>query len=225
MTAAGTAVPALTMRPFPYRWLLWLATALLALAVRAADLMEDVDYRVIPKQQLSDTERIEVVYFFYYGCTWCYQFEPYVADWLKNKPTDVSFRRVPALRNSKWITLTRAFYTYEALDLLPRLHAPTFRAFHRDDVNLQSEGTLFDWVEKQGVDRKRFEQVFQSEAVTARLANSRALTNAFEVESTPSVAVDGRYLTSSGMTGGVAQLITAVEELIKMVREERRGAK
>ena len=225
MTAAGTAVPALTMRPFRYRWLLWLATALLALAVRAADLMEDVDYRVIPKQQLSDTERIEVVYFFYYGCTWCYQFEPYVADWLKNKPTDVSFRRVPALRNSKWITLTRAFYTYEALDLLPRLHAPTFRAFHRDDVNLQSEGTLFDWVEKQGVDRKRFEQVFQSEAVTARLANSRALTNAFEVESTPSVAVDGRYLTSSGMTGGIAQLITAVEELIKMVREERRGAK
>jgi thiol:disulfide interchange protein DsbA len=213
------------MRPFRYGWLLCLATALLPLALRAADLMEDVDYRVIPKQQLSDTERIEVVYFFYYGCTWCYQFEPYVANWLKNKPTDVSFRRVPALRNSKWITLTRAFYAYEALDLLPRLHAPTFRAFHRDDVNLQSEGTLFDWVEKQGVDRKRFEQVFQSEAVTARLANSRALTNAFQVESTPSVAVDGRYLTSSGMTGGVAQLITAVEELIKMVREERRGAK
>ena len=211
------------MRSSRYRWLLCLAATLLAFAVHGADLMEDVDYRVIPKQQLSDTERIEVVYFFYYGCTWCYQFEPYVADWLKNKPTDVSFRRVPALRTSKWITLTRAFYTYEALDLLPRLHAPTFRAFHRDDLNLQSEGTLFDWIEKQGVDRKRFEAVFQSEAVTARVMNSRALTNAFEVESTPSVAVDGRYLTSSGMTGGVAQLMEVVEALIKMVREERRG--
>ncbi len=213
------------MQLFCYRWLLCLAIALLPLAVRAADPMEEVDYRVIPKQQLSDTERIEVVYFFYYGCTWCYQFEGYVADWLKNKPTDVSFRRVAAVRSSKWITLTRAFYTYEALDLLPRLHAATFRAFHREDVNLQSESTLFDWVEKQGVGRKRFEEVFQSEAVTARVMNSRAITNAFEVESTPSVAVDGRYLTSSGMTGGVAQLITVVEALIKMVREERRGAK
>ena len=219
-------VPALDpMRPFRWRWLPCLVLALLPCVVRGADLMEDVDYRAIPKQQLTDTERIEVVYFFYYGCTWCYQFEPYVADWLKNKPTDVSFRRVPALRSSKWITLTRAFYAYEALDLLPRLHAPTFRAFHRDDINLQSESTLFDWVEKQGVDRKRFEETFQSEAVTARLMNSRALTNAFEVESTPSVAVDGRYLTSCGMTGGVAQLITVVEALIKMVREERRGAK
>ena len=213
------------MRLLCYRWLLCLAAALLPFAARGADLMEDVDYRVIPKQQLSDTERIEVVYFFYYGCSWCYEFEPYMADWLKNKPTDVSFRRIPALRSSKWITLTRTYYTYEALDLLPRLHAPTFRAFHRDDVNLQSESALFDWVEKQGVDRKRFEAAFKSEAITARVANSRALTNAFEVESTPSVAVDGRYITSSGMTGGVAQLMTVVEALVNMVREERRGPK
>jgi len=213
------------MRLFYCRWLLCLTAALLPFTVRGADLMEEVDYRVIPKQQLTDTERIEVVYFFYYGCTWCYQFEPYVADWLKNKPTDVSFRRVPALRNSKWVTLTRTYYTYEALDLLPRLHALTFRAFHRDDVNLQSEGALFDWVEKQGVERKRFEEVFKSQAITARVMNSRALTNAFEVESTPSVAVDGRYITSSGMTGGVAQLMSVVEALIKMAREERRGAK
>jgi thiol:disulfide interchange protein DsbA len=201
------------------------AVLLLPLAVHGSELMEDVDYRVIPKQQLSDTERIEVVYFFYYGCTWCYQFEPYIGDWLKNKPTDVSFRRVPALRNSKWITLTRAFYAYEALDLLPRLHAKTFHAFHRDEVNLQSESTLFDWVEKQGVERKRFEEVFHSDAITASTMNSRTLTDAFQVESTPSVAVDGRYLTSSGMTGGVAELVTTVEELIKMVREERRSGK
>jgi len=201
------------------------ALALQPALARGLDLMEDVDYRVIPKQQLSNTERIEVVYFFYYGCTWCYQFEPYMTDWLKSKPTDVSFRRVPALRNSKWITLTRAFYTYEALDLLPRLHVQTFRAFHREEVNLQSEGALFDWVEQHGVERKRFEEVFRSDAVTARMMTSRALTDSFQVESTPSVAVDGRYLTSSGMAGGVAELMTVVEALIKMVREERRGAK
>ena len=203
-----------------------LTTVLLLTGVaRGAELMEDVDYRVIPKQKLSDTERIEVAYFFYYGCSWCYQFESFITEWLKNKPTDVSFRRVPALRSSKWITLTRAFYAYEALDLLPRLHAKTFQAFHRDEINLQSESALFDWVEKQGVDRKRFEEVFRSEAVTERMMNSRALTDAFRIESTPSVAVDGRYLTSSGMTGGVAELMTTVEELIRMVREERRGEK
>lgn len=214
------------MRLAWYRCLACLTAALLLFGTaHGADLMEDVDYRVIPRQKLSDTERIEVAYFFYYGCSWCYQFEPFIGEWLKSKPTDVSFRRIPALRSSKWITLTRAFYTYEALDLLPRLHAKTFQAFHNDEVNLQSESALFDWVEKQGVDRKRFEEVFRSEAVTERMMSSRALTDAFRIESTPSVAVDGRYLTSSGMTGGVAELMTTVEALIRTVREERRGEK
>jgi thiol:disulfide interchange protein DsbA len=203
---------------------LLLLAAVLSLALpAAADLMEDVDYRVIPKQRLSDTERIEVVYFFYYGCQWCYQFEPLVEDWLKKKPVDVSFRRVPALRNTKWIVLTRAYYTFETMELLPRLHAKTFRAFHQEDVNLQSEGNLFDWVAKQGVNRDRFEQVFRSDAVNARMMDSRALTDSFEVESTPSVAVDGRYITSSGMTDGVAQLMSVMDQLIQMVRDERRG--
>jgi thiol:disulfide interchange protein DsbA len=206
------------------RQLLLAALFLMWCAGLRADLMEDVDYRVIPKQQLTDTERIEVIYFFYYGCQWCYQFESYVSDWLKSKPTDVSFRRVPALRNTKWATLTRAFYTYEALSLLPQLHAKTFRAFHQEDLNLQSEGTLFDWVAEQGVARERFQEVFQSDAVTGRIMHSRELTYAFEIDSTPSVAVDGRYLTSSGMTGGVAQLMEVTEQLVQMVRDERRRA-
>jgi len=190
-----------------------------------ADLMEDVDYRVIPRRRLSNTERIEVVYFFYYGCQWCYRFEPYVADWLRKKPTDVSFRRIPALRNSRWITLTRAYYTFDALGLLPRLHDRAFQAFHKNDVNLQSESTLFDWVAKQGVDRDRFEEVFRSDSVTAHMYDSRELTDAFEVESTPTVVVDGRYLSSSGMVGGVAELILVMQDLIDLVRSERRAVK
>jgi len=187
--------------------------------------MEDVDYVVIPRQRLSNTERIEVAYFFYYGCQWCYQFEPLVADWLKQKPVDVSFRRIPALRNTRWITLTRAYYAYDALGLLPKLHAKTFDAFHRDEVNLQSESELFHWVARQGVERKHFEEVFHSDAVTARMMESRVLTDSFQVASTPSVAVDGRYLTDSGMTGGAGPLLMVVEELIRIARADRRGAR
>jgi thiol:disulfide interchange protein DsbA len=192
-------------------------------AAQRSDLMEDVDYVVIPQQRLSNTERIEVAYFFYYGCQWCFQFEPLMTEWLKQKPVDVSFRRIPALRNSRWITLTRAYHAFDMLGLLPKLHAKTFNAFHHDELNLQSEGELFDWVARQGVDRKRFEEVFRSDAVTARLMESRELTDAFHIESTPSVAVDGRYVTSSGLTGGVAQLMTTVDELVRMARSERRG--
>jgi protein dithiol oxidoreductase (disulfide-forming) len=206
-----------------------LSTLLVLLSARRApaqrvEPMEDVDYVVIPRQRLSNTERIEVVYFFYYGCQWCFRFEPVIAEWLKQKPIDVSFQRIPALRNTRWITLTRAYYAFDMLGLLPKLHAKAFNAFHRDDVNLQSEGALFDWVARQSVDRKRFEEAFRSDEVTAHMMDSRALTDAFQIESTPSVAVDGRYVTNSGITGGVSQLMAVVEELVRMVRAERRGS-
>ena len=217
-----------TQRRTALRWLA--ASPLLSLRWAAAqsersELMEDVDYVVIPRQRLSNTERIEVAYFFYYGCQWCFKFEPVIGEWLKQKPVDVSFRRIPALRNTRWITLTRAYYAFDALGLLPKLHAKAFNAFHRDDVNLQSESELFDWVARQGVDRKRFEEVFRSDVVTTRMMDSRALTDAFQIESTPSVAVDGRYLTNSGMTGGVGQLMTVVDELVRLARTERRAVR
>ena len=202
-----------------------LALIVLVGSATGADLMEDVDYRVIPKQSLTATERIEVVYFFYYGCQWCYRFEPYVNEWLKRKPVDVSFRRVPALRNTKWITLTRAYYTYDSLALLPRLHAKTFQTFHESDVDLTTESGLFDWVARQGVKRELFEETFHSEAISTQMLQSRALTNAFQIDSTPSVAVDGRYISDSGMTGGAAQLMDVVEGLVQMARDERRRRK
>jgi thiol:disulfide interchange protein DsbA len=187
--------------------------------------MEDVDYFVIPRQRLANTERIEVAYFFYYGCQWCYRFEPLISEWLKQKPVDVSFRRIPALRNTRWATLTRAFYAFDAMGLLPKLHAKTFEAFHRDEVNLQSEGELIDWVSRQGVERKRFEVVFHSDEITMRMMESRALTDAFQIQSTPSVAVDGRYVTNSGMTGGVGPMMEVVDELIRVARAERHSGR
>ena len=161
-----------------------------------------------PAAALSDTERIEVVYFFYYGCQWCYQFEPLVADWLKQKPVDVSFRR-SRLCATRSGSRSRAPTTRTSAGSAPaaaraRPSAPsiattsTCRARAPCSTGSQSRAST----------ASASKRCFSSDAVTARMTDSRALTDAFEVDSTPSVAVDGRYLTSSGMTGGVAQLMS-----------------
>jgi thiol:disulfide interchange protein DsbA len=199
----------------------------LPLAARAGpvDLLEDADYRVIPQQPIADPRRVEVVEFFYYGCRWCNEFEPYLNEWLGRKPADVDFFRQPALRSARWETLTAAYYALEAVGALPRLHALVFRAYHRDDLDLESRGELLKWVDKQGVDRKRFEQALASDAVRGKVDAARELTDRYQIESTPSVVVDGRYLTSSGMAGGVAQLMDVVEQLVVLAREDRAAAR
>jgi protein dithiol oxidoreductase (disulfide-forming) len=205
------------------RWML-LAAAVAASPrpALAVDLLEDADYRVIPQQRLADPKRIEVIEFFYYGCRWCNEFQPYLEGWLKQKPADVDFRYQPAIRNTRWLVLTKAFFALQALGELPRLHSRMYRAYHRDEVNLEDEAVLTGWLLKQGIELKPFELLMRSDEVLAKVQAAREATYSYEVDSTPSVVVDGRYLTSSGIAGGVVQLMKVVEDLIIHARQERR---
>jgi hypothetical protein len=65
----------------------------------------------------------------------------------------------------------------------------------------------------------------QSDETMARVQAAREMTIAYRVDSTPSVVVDGRYATNSGMTGGVAGLMEVTEALIALARRDRRPAK
>jgi thiol:disulfide interchange protein DsbA len=187
----------------------------------AVDLLEEVDYRLIARQPLADPARIEVVEFFYYGCHWCSEFEPHLNDWLGRKPADVVFRYQPAIRNTRWLVLTKAFYAFRALGVQPQLHARIYRAYHREEINLEDEAVLTAWALKQGVALKPLERLLGSDEVMAEVQAARAATDAYEIETTPSVVVDGRYLTSSGMIGGVGELMRVVEDLIVLARQER----
>ena len=203
-----------------------LAAAALPLAARAADAFEPfegVDFRAISPQPTPNPGRIEVVEFFYYGCKWCYEAQPYVDEWLGRKPSDVDFRYQPAIRNTRWLVLTKAFFVLQALGELPRLHTALYRAYHRDDVNVEDEALLTGWALKQGIELKPFEQLLASDEIMAKVQRAREATYAYGVESTPSMAVDGRYLTSSGMAGGVVQMMEVVEALVRQVREARKG--
>ncbi|HEY7759264.1 MAG TPA: thiol:disulfide interchange protein DsbA/DsbL [Burkholderiales bacterium] len=187
----------------------------------AGDLLEELDYRLIAQQPLADPARIEVVEFFYYGCRWCSELEPHLNDWLGRKPADVAFRYQPAIRNTRWLVLTKAFYAFRALGVQPQLHGHIYRAYHREEVNLEDEAVLTAWALKQGVALKPLERLLGSDEVMAQVQAAREATDAYEIETTPSVVVDGRYLTSSGMTGGVGELMRVVEDLIVLARQER----
>lgn len=203
------------------RHLLGLAAVLLAPRASAVDLLEDHDYRVIDPQPVGDPARIEVIEFFYYGCRWCNELEPYLDEWLRRKPKDVAFRHQPAIRNTRWLALTKAYFALQTIGHLERLHAGLYRAYHREERNLEDEAELVRWVAKQGIARAHFEMVLNSDEIMAQVEEARRATYAYTVESTPTLVVDGRYLTSSGMAGGVAELMPIVEDLIVLARQER----
>jgi thiol:disulfide interchange protein DsbA len=211
------------MQPGRRRFLALSAGAALAAALpaRAIDLLEGADYTLIPQQPVADPRRIEVVEFFYYGCRWCNELQPYVEEWVTRKPRDVDFRYQPAIRNTRWLVLTKAFFTLQALGQLPRLHSKLYRAYHRDGVNLEDEAVLTGWALKQGIELKPFEALMRAPETMAKVEAARNDTYAYQIESTPSLVVNGRYLTSSGLAGGIVQVMDVLESLVVMVRQQR----
>jgi thiol:disulfide interchange protein DsbA len=182
---------------------------LAALAQRTPDY-----YEVNPPQPVEATDKIEVLEFFWYGCIHCYNLEPKIDTWLKTLPKDVEFRRVPAVFNDRWALDASIYYAFEALGFVDKLHRPIFDAIHRDRLRTDDWQQLSAWLEKQGVDPKKFETTVKSFGVQSKTKRAIRLTSGYKIDGTPAMAVHGRYTvpSSEAMLGIVNQLVAQVRK-------------
>lgn len=170
----------------------------------------------------SPKDKIEVLQFFYYGCPHCFDQQPLLEDWLAKKPADVEFRFVPALRDDKWIPLTKAFFALDILGEGRRLHRPIYDVINFDGVMLSDEDKLVAWVEHNGIERARFLAVYNSDEVKAKVEAARKATTDYGVKATPTLVVGGKYLFTSGLAGSHYEAMRLLDQTIAQVRQERK---
>lgn len=183
--------------------------------------IEDVDYVLIEPQAPAADGPIEVIEFFYYGCETCHRLEPLIEAWRRTLPVDVQFRRVPALRRMDWVPLTGLYYALQELGALDRLHGEVYRAVHEQGRNLGSIKEALAWGQSHGLERARLEELLRSDAVAASVQRARDATVAYGIRSTPSLIVDGRYLTGAAIVGSLEDLLPVLDGLIAKARAER----
>ncbi|HEY0296664.1 MAG TPA: thiol:disulfide interchange protein DsbA/DsbL [Bordetella sp.] len=176
-------------------------------------------YRDVSPAQPSDSPgKIEVLEFFAYTCPHCAAMEPMVAEWLKTAPQDVAFKQVPIAWNASMKPLQQLYYALQAvgrLDLSPKV----FNAIHVEHQRIFTKDAIVDWAVKQGVDRDKFLAVFDSFAVQSQVQRADQLSQAYNVDGTPSYTVGGKYLTSPVLAGNTYEgALQEVDKLIPMAR-------
>jgi thiol:disulfide interchange protein DsbA len=144
-----------------------------------------------------------------------------LAGWLRKLPPDVSFRRVPALRRMEWVPLTRLYFVLEEAGALDRLHGEVYKAVHEKSIDLGDSGEVMKWAEMNGLDRAGFEKILNSERMSVKVQKARDTTVAYGIRATPSMVVDGKYLTGGVMLGSLEALLPVVDGLIDKARKER----
>ena len=181
------------------------------------------DYQVLDKPVATEANngKIELIEFFWYSCPHCNAFEPTFVQWLKNAPKDVLVRRVPVAFRDDFAPQQRLFYTLEAMDLLEKLHARVFAAVHVERLPLNTEALILGWIEKQGVDKDKFAEIYKSFSVASKIKRATQLQNEFRIEGVPSFGIAGRYYTDGSMAGGMERALKVAESLIAQSRSAR----
>jgi thiol:disulfide interchange protein DsbA len=197
-----------------------LALAAAALPAAAQQLKRDVDYRVIPQQPLEDPTRVEVIDFFFYACPYCNELQPYLERWQKRKSADVLYRHVPVVRHDTWVPLAKTYYTLEAMGEVERLHAAVYHSYHVDELAMSQDKVIAEWAEKHGLDREKFMAIYRSDDVRQKVERARKMTMDYDIQATPTVVVDGKYVTSTSMTANVAGVISVIDGLVRLARQE-----
>jgi thiol:disulfide interchange protein DsbA len=210
------------------RALAFLAAAAFSLSTLAAgpEAFEGHDYaRVKNPQPVATGSKVEVLEFFWYRCPHCFQLEPELNAWLKTLPKDAQVRRIPAVFRDDWQPGAKLYYTLEQMDLLGKLHHKVFDAYHVENVNLNDPAVLGGWIAKQGVDRKKFEGIYNSFSIQSKATQGARLATAYAITGVPAFIIDGKYATSVSMTGSPSRLFEVLDQLIVKARAERGNKK
>jgi thiol:disulfide interchange protein DsbA len=172
-------------------------------------------YTVLAAAQPTSTDagKVEVAEVFMFGCPGCFGFEPHIQSWLGRKADYVNFVRIPAPWNPAAILHARAYYTAEALGKAEEIDRPFFNEIHTNRNMLDTEAKIAALFAEHGVDEATFKSTFNSFAVNTKLKRAEELIRRYRVQSTPTVVVNGKYVTTGSQAGSYDAWFAIVDDL------------
>jgi len=182
----------------------------------AVTLTEGVNYKVLSPVVPPSTPpgRVEVVEVFWYACGHCYLLEPKLETWERSgKPAYVQLVRQPATWNEMLKTHARVFYTAELLGKLPQLHADIFREINLKGNRMDNPQSVEAYFVSRGVPKADFQRAYSSFAVESKLRRADDLNRRYRITGTPTVIVNGKYVTDVGMAGSEEKLFEVINAL------------
>jgi protein dithiol oxidoreductase (disulfide-forming) len=174
---------------------------------------------ITPAQPTANPAKVEVIEFFWYGCPHCYSFEPSLSKWLKTKPENVDFIRIPAVFSEEWGNHAKAYFTAEALGVVDAVHADLFdgvqKAKQENKHALETEDELAKFFIAHGVKEADFHEAYKSFMVDSKMRQAPAIAAKYGITGVPAIIVNGKYKTNGTLAGSQEKMIDIMNTLIK----------
>lgn len=179
------------------------------------------DYLVLDKP--VDTEapagKIEVIEFFWYSCPHCFAFEPAFERWAKALPPNVMLQRVPVHFRDDFFPQQKLYYALEAMGKVDELHTKVFNAIHKEHLPLNTDAAITAWVVKQGVDKAKFLEAYNSFSVNTKAKRAAQIQDQYKVEGVPALGVAGKYYIDGSLAGSMERALVVADYLIAQTKK------
>ncbi|MDD2914243.1 MAG: thiol:disulfide interchange protein DsbA/DsbL [Gallionella sp.] len=176
------------------------------------------DYKLLNTPQPTGTKKIEVLEFFFYGCSHCFHLHPQLSAWEKNMPKDVALVLVPTIFRDTWEPMARTFYALEALGQQRQLHDALYKAWNVDNDVLNEEAKILDFIGPRGVDRAKFSAAYNSFSMESKVTRAKQMIRSYGIAGTPTLIVDGKYLITGLQP---EETIRVLNEVIAIARKAK----
>ncbi|ABM38999.1 thiol:disulfide interchange protein DsbA/DsbL [Polaromonas naphthalenivorans] len=182
------------------------------------------DYLTLDKPAATEAPAgmVEVVEFFWYNCPHCNAFEPMFDAWAKKAPKDVLVRRAPIAFRPDFEPQQRLYYVLEAMGKVEELHKKVFNAIHVEKQTLATADQITAWVEKQGIPKAKFAEMYNSFSVSTKVRKATQLQDAYALDGVPALGINGRYFTSGTQAKTLERALQVTDYLIGQSRGKAR---
>lgn len=180
------------------------------------------DYLTLDKPAPTEAPagQIEVVEFFWYNCAHCNAFEPMFDAWAKKLPKDVTVRRAPVAFRADFEPQQRLYYVLESLGKVEELHKKVFNAIHVEKQSLTTAAQITAWVEKQGIPKAKFTELYNSFSISTKARKATQLQDAYALDGVPALGISGRYFTSGTQAKTLERSLQVADYLIGQSRSK-----
>jgi protein dithiol oxidoreductase (disulfide-forming) len=127
---------------------------------------------------------------------------------------------VPVAFRDDFVPQQRLFYTLEAMGKLDDLHAKVFHEIHQNRQPTDREDRILAFVEKNGIDRAKFQELYNSFAVSTKARKAKQLQDQYEVDGVPALGVNGQFYTDGTLAGGMDRALAVADYLIAEARRK-----
>jgi thiol:disulfide interchange protein DsbA len=185
-----------------------------------------------PKRWDDSDQKVEVLYFFWYGCPTCKMIDDLVSEVEGKLPEGTRFLKLPAAfrENPEWRAHADLFWALESLGAEKRLHSAVFKAVQPGDENSHGPVQLLTAESQKAFARANklnpddFAKTLASPFVQNQGDKIYDYLETVDLNAVPAFIVNGRYIVSIESRRPISDFVLEAERLAKEELAKAKGA-